>query len=101
MLPMRPIRRPRPHCGSSHRAAAAQAGLPELLDNLVKRAQARGHAAARPHLGTHPLGRLRARQHHGSTTQQMTGPATGSRPRLDEIIIDGSRAGSAKQPRPP
>jgi AcrR family transcriptional regulator len=79
-------------------AAALQAGLPELCDRLVKRAQRSGQLRADLVWEDIPmiacgLGRI---------TQAAVGPATGRWPRLVEIILDGLRApGSAKLPRVP
>jgi len=78
-------------------AAAEAAGLPELCDQLVKRAQRAG--ILRRDLSWEDIPMIVCGL--GSTTQQMTGPATGRWPRLVEIIIDGLRApGSSKLPRP-
>lgn len=77
-------------------AAARGAGLPELCERLVKRAQRSGELRRDLQWQDIPmiacgLGRI---------TQATAGPATGRWPRLVEIILDGLRApGSAKLPR--
>ena len=78
-------------------AAADAAGLPELCDRLVKRAQRSGELRRDVTWEDIPmiacgLGRI---------TQADAGPAAGRWPRLVEIILDGLRApGSRKLPRP-
>ncbi len=77
--------------------AAEAAGLPELADRLVKRAQRAG--SLRRDLTWEDIPMIVCGL--GSATQQLSGPAAGRWPRLVEIIIDGLRApGSAKLPRP-
>jgi AcrR family transcriptional regulator len=77
-------------------AAARAAGLPELCERLVKRAQRYGQLRADLTWEDIPmiacgLGRI---------TQANVGPAVGRWPRLVEIILDGLRApGSCKLPR--
>ena len=78
-------------------AAAMAAGLPELSDRLVKRAQRDGKL--RRDLTWEDIPMITCGL--GSVTQQAHGPAVGRWPRLVEIIIDGLRApGSARLPRP-
>jgi AcrR family transcriptional regulator len=78
-------------------AAAEGAGLPDLCDELIKRAQRSGDLRKDLEWEDVPmiacgLGRI---------TQADVGPAVGRWPRLVEIILDGLRApGSAKLPRP-
>ncbi len=77
--------------------AAEAAGLRELCNQLVKRAQLAG--SLRQDLTWEDIPMIVCGL--GSTTHQMTGPAAGRWPRLVEIIIDGLRApGSAKLPLP-
>ncbi len=77
-------------------AAAQAAGLPELADQMVKRAQRSGELRSDLQWEDVPmiacgLGRI---------TQAEMGPAMGRWPRLLEIIIDGLRApGSTRLPR--
>ena len=78
-------------------AAAEAAGLPELLDQLVKRAQRDG--SLRRDLTWEDIPMVSCGL--GSATRQQVGPAMGRWPRLVEIIIDGLRApGSSKLPPP-
>src|SRR5436190_7735137 len=78
-------------------AAAQAAGLPELSDTLVKRAQRAGEL--RRDLEWEDIPMIACGL--GSITQQTSGPAIGRWPRLVEIILDGLRApGSAKLPHP-
>jgi len=78
-------------------AAAIAAGLPELCERLVERAQDSGELRADLQWEDIPmiacgLGRI---------THGTVGPATGRWPRLVEIILDGLRApGSRKLPPP-
>src|SRR3989440_9505019 len=77
-------------------AAARAAGLPELCDRLVKRAQRSGQL--RRDLVWEDIPMVACGL--GSITQAAVGPATGRWPRLLEIILDGLRApGSGKLPR--
>jgi AcrR family transcriptional regulator len=77
-------------------AAAYEVGLPELCDQVIKRAQRSGELRGDLEWQDIPmiacgLGRI---------TQSTVGPATGRWPRLVEIILDGLRApGSARLPR--
>jgi AcrR family transcriptional regulator len=78
-------------------AAAHAAGLPELSDRLVKRAQRSGQL--RRDLTWEDIPMIACGL--GRVTQGGPGPATGRWPRLVEIILDGLRApGSRKLPRP-
>jgi AcrR family transcriptional regulator len=78
-------------------AAAEAAGMPELLERLVRRAQRDG--SLRRDLTWEDLPMISCGL--GSATRQRIGPAMGRWPRLVEIVIDGLRApGSAKLPRP-
>lgn len=78
-------------------AAAWEAGLPELCDLLVKRAQRAGQL--RRDLTWEDIPMIACGL--GRITQTDVGPATGRWPRLVEIILDGLRApGSGKLPRP-
>jgi len=78
-------------------AAAQAAGLPELADKLVKRAQKAGQLRRDLEWQDVPLIACGL----GTVTQQTIGPAMGRWPRLVEIILDGLRApGSAKLPKP-
>jgi AcrR family transcriptional regulator len=78
-------------------AAAYAAGMPELADKLVKRAQQGG--TLRADLAWEDVPTIVCGL--GAATQQLSGPATGRWPRLVEIIVDGLRApGSTKLPRP-
>ena len=77
-------------------AAARAAGLPELCDRLVKRAQRSGQL--RRDLVWEDIPMVACGL--GSITQAAVGPATGHWPRLLEIILDGLRApGGGKLPR--
>src|SRR5438874_827396 len=77
-------------------AAARAAGLPELCDRLVKRAQRSGEL--RRDLVWEDIPMVACGL--GSITQAAVGPATGRWPRLLEIILDGLRApGGGKLPR--
>jgi len=79
-------------------AAARAAGLPELADRLVKRAQRSGQL--RRDLVWEDIPMIACGL--GSVTQTTVGPAMGRWPRLVEIILDGLRApGSVKLPRVP
>src|SRR5215211_9227710 len=76
-------------------AAAIAAGLPELCERLVKRAQRSGEL--RRDLDWEDIPMIACGL--GRITQAAVGPATGRWPRLVEIILDGLRApGSAKLP---
>jgi len=77
-------------------AAALGAGLPELCDRLVKRAQRSGQL--RRDLVWEDIPMIACGL--GRITQATVGPATGRWPRLVEIILDGLRApGTGKLPR--
>jgi AcrR family transcriptional regulator len=77
-------------------AAAHAAGLPELCDQLVKRAQRSGEL--RRDLAWQDIPMIACGL--GRITQATVGPATGRWPRLVEIILDGLRApGSGRLPR--
>jgi AcrR family transcriptional regulator len=77
-------------------AAAREAGLPELCDRLVKRAQRSGQL--RSDLAWEDIPMIACGL--GSVTQASVGPATGRWPRLVELILDGLRApGGSKLPR--
>jgi AcrR family transcriptional regulator len=77
-------------------AAALAAGLPELCDQLVKRAQRSGEL--RRDLAWEDIPMIACGL--GRITQASVGPSTGRWPRLVEIILDGLRApGSGKLPR--
>jgi AcrR family transcriptional regulator len=77
--------------------AAQAAGLPELSDKLVQRAQRSGQL--RRDLEWEDIPMIACGL--GSITQQTMGPATGRWPRLVEIILDGLRApGGTKLPEP-
>src|SRR5918911_1225312 len=79
-------------------AAALAAGLPELCDHLVKRAQRSGDL--RRDLSWEDIPMIACGL--GRITQATVGPAAGRWPRLVEIILDGLRApGSRKLPRCP
>ncbi len=79
-------------------AAARGAGLPELCDRLVKRAQRSG--ALRRDLVWEDIPMIACGL--GRITQATDGPAAGRWPRLVEIILDGLRSpGSGKLPRIP
>ena len=78
-------------------AAAEAAGMPELLDQLVGRAQRDG--TLRRDLTWEDIPMISCGL--GSATRQQIGPAMGRWPRLVEIVIDGLRApGSSKLPPP-
>jgi AcrR family transcriptional regulator len=78
-------------------AAARAAELPELCDELIKRAQRTGQL--RHDLEWQDVPMIACGL--GSVTQAAVGPATGRWPRLVEIILDGLRApGSGQLPRP-
>jgi AcrR family transcriptional regulator len=78
--------------------AANAAGLPQLSDQLVKRAQRSGQL--RRDLVWEDIPMIACGL--GRITQATVGPATGRWPRLVEIILDGLRSpGSAKLPRCP
>lgn len=78
-------------------AAARAAGLPELSEKLVKRAQRVG--AVRRDLTWEDIPMIACGL--GGIARQTTGTATGRWPRLVEIILDGLRSpGSAKLPKP-
>jgi AcrR family transcriptional regulator len=77
-------------------AAARGAGLAELCERLVKRAQRAGQL--RRDLVWEDIPMIACGL--GRITQAAVGPATGRWPRLVEIILDGLRApGSGKLPR--
>jgi AcrR family transcriptional regulator len=79
-------------------AAAQAAGLPELCDRLVRRAQDSGQLRRDVEWEDVPMIACGL----GSVTQASVGPATGRWPRLVEIILDGLRApGAAKLPSGP
>jgi AcrR family transcriptional regulator len=78
-------------------AAARAAELPELCDQLVKRAQRSGQLRREIEWEDIPMIACGL----GSVTLTAVGPATGRWPRLIEIILDGLRApGSQRLPRP-
>ena len=78
-------------------AAARQAGLVELCDALVKRAQRSGQL--RGDLSWEDIPMIACGL--GTATQASPPPSVGRWPRLVEIILDGLRApGSGKLPRP-
>jgi AcrR family transcriptional regulator len=78
-------------------ATAYAAGMPELAEELVKRAQRDG--TLRADLAWEDVPTIVCGL--GTATQQLSGPATGRWPRLVEIIIDGLRApGRVELPRP-
>ncbi|HEX6585920.1 MAG TPA: helix-turn-helix domain-containing protein [Solirubrobacterales bacterium] len=77
-------------------AAAEAAGLPELCDKLVKRAQRSGELRGDVEWEDVPMIACGV----GRITQVEDGPGTGRWPRLVEIILDGLRApGSGKLPK--
>jgi AcrR family transcriptional regulator len=77
--------------------AARAAGLADLCEQLVKRAQRSGEL--RRDLAWEDIPMIACGL--GRITQATAGPATGRWPRLVEIILDGLRApGSAKLPPP-
>jgi AcrR family transcriptional regulator len=79
-------------------AAAFGAGLPELADQMVKRAQSSG--GLRPDLEWEDIPMIACGL--GRITQADVGPAARRWPRLVEIILDGLRApGSEQLPRSP
>jgi AcrR family transcriptional regulator len=78
-------------------AAARAAGLPELCEQLVTRAQKAGQLRADLEWQDIPMIACGL----GSVTQTMPAPSTGRWPRLVEIILDGLRPpGSARLPKP-
>ena len=78
--------------------AARAAGLPELCDRLVTRAQDTGQLRRDVEWEDIPMIACGL----GSVTQASVGPATGRWPRLVEIILDGLRApGAARLPSSP
>lgn len=77
-------------------AAAREAGLPALCDELVKRAQRSGQL--RQDLVWEDIPMIACGL--GRITQAGVGPANGRWPRLVEIVLDGLRApGSGELPR--
>ena len=79
-------------------AAAHAVGLPELCEQLVKRAQRSGQL--RPDLTWEDIPMIACGL--GRITQTTVGPASGRWPRLVEIILDGLRSpGSGRLPRCP
>ena len=77
-------------------AAARAAGLPELCDELVRRAQRSGEL--RRDLSWEDIPMIACGL--GSVIHARVGPGTGRWPRLVEIILDGLRPpGSSKLPR--
>jgi AcrR family transcriptional regulator len=77
--------------------AARAAGLPELADELVKRAQRSGQL--RPDLEWQDIPLIACGL--GAIIHTVVGPATGRWPRLVELILDGLRApGSGELPKP-
>lgn len=78
-------------------AAADEAGLPELCDRLVERAQRSGQL--RSDLVWQDIPMIACG--FGGIVQAAVGPGVGRWPRLVEIILDGLRApGSGKLPKP-
>jgi AcrR family transcriptional regulator len=78
-------------------AAALAAGLPDLCDRLVKRAQRSGQLRADLEWEDIPMIACGL----GTATQASPEPSIGRWPRLVEIILDGLRApGSGQLPRP-
>lgn len=78
-------------------AAARAAQLPELCDQLVKRAQRSGQLRQEIEWEDIPMIACGL----GSVTRAAVGPATGRWPRLVEIILDGLRApGNQRLPAP-
>jgi AcrR family transcriptional regulator len=78
-------------------AAAEAAGMPELLEQLVRRAQRDG--SLRRDLTWEDVPMISCGL--GSATRQQIGPAMGRWPRLVEIVIDGLRSpGSSRLPPP-
>ena len=78
-------------------AAARAAGLDEICDRLVKRAQKSGQL--RRDLEWQDIPMIACGL--GSVTQAAPAPSTGRWPRLVEIILDGLRApGTQKLPKP-
>jgi AcrR family transcriptional regulator len=76
--------------------AAHEAGLPELCDRLVERAQRSGQL--RPDLVWEDIPMIACGL--GGIAQAAVGPGAGRWPRLVEIILDGLRApGSGRLPR--
>jgi AcrR family transcriptional regulator len=79
-------------------AAARAAGLPEICERLVKRAQRSGQL--RRDLTWEDIPMIACGL--GRITQTTVGPASGRWPRLLEIVLDGLRApGSGRLPRCP
>jgi AcrR family transcriptional regulator len=78
-------------------AAARAAELPELCDQLVKRAQRSGQLRKEIQWEDIPMIACGL----GSVTQAAVGPARGRWPRLVEIILDGLRAPGSKKLPPP
>jgi Transcriptional regulator SbtR-like, C-terminal domain len=79
-------------------AASRDVGLPQLCDQLVKRAQRSGQL--RRDLTWEDIPMIACGL--GRITQANIGPASGRWPRLVEIILDGLRTpGSDKLPRCP
>ncbi len=77
--------------------AARAAGLPELCDQLVKRAQSTGQL--RPEVEWQDIPMIVCGL--GVATQAPPPPSVGRWPRLVEIILDGLRApGTGKLPKP-
>ena len=78
-------------------AAAEAAGLPDLAERLVKRAQRSGDLRRDLEWEDVPMIACSL----GSVTQSTVGPAAGRWPRLIEIILDGLRVpGTKKLPKP-
>jgi hypothetical protein len=78
-------------------AAAYSAGLPELCDRLVKRAQRSGQLRRDLEWEDIPMVACAL----GGVTQTAPVPSVGRWPRLVEIILDGLRApGSRRLPKP-
>jgi AcrR family transcriptional regulator len=78
-------------------AAAEAAGLPELAEELVKRAQRSGELRRDVTWEDVPLIACGL----GSVTQATVGPAVGRWPRLVELVLDGLRApGGRRLPKP-
>jgi AcrR family transcriptional regulator len=78
-------------------AAAMSAGLDELSEKLIKRAQRSGDLRRDVEWEDIPMIACSL----GRSTQFQAGPAVGRWPRLLEIVLDGLRApGSTKLPRP-
>jgi Transcriptional regulator SbtR-like, C-terminal domain len=78
-------------------AAAEGAGLPELAERLLKRAQRTGKV--RRDLAWEDIPMIACGL--GSVTHSTVGPAAGRWPRLVEIVLDGLRApATRKLPKP-